>query len=107
MGRSNRLADINEVYVHTETTRKEQPTIRLWHTGGGPNGCRRQPRPQFTEVEGKSNAKWWQYMEDQFRAIRDQIEDHTTQIFNLCGHKRSGSRNLFIERRTHGRQHFA
>ena len=31
MGRGNCLADMNEVYVHTKTTCKEQPTIRLQH----------------------------------------------------------------------------
>jgi hypothetical protein len=74
MGRCNRLADMNEVYVHTKTARKEQPTIRLRHMeekfGGltvpkkgrartqhrlptnqltdmdGPNVCRHQPRPR-------------------------------------------------------------
>ena len=73
MGRSNRLADMNEVYVHTKTSRKEQPVIRLQHMEekfsgqtvrkkgrartqhgvptnhladmDGLNICRRQPRP--------------------------------------------------------------
>jgi hypothetical protein len=31
MGRSNRLVDMNEVYVHTKTARKGQPTIHLQH----------------------------------------------------------------------------
>jgi hypothetical protein len=31
MVRSDRLADMNEVYVHTKTTHKEQPAIRLRH----------------------------------------------------------------------------
>jgi hypothetical protein len=88
-----------------EIARKEQPTIRLWHMSGGPNGCRHQPRPRFAEVEGKSNAEWWQYKEDQFKDMRDQIEDLTTQISNLCGHKRSGCRNPFTEHQTHKHQH--
>jgi hypothetical protein len=37
----------------------------------------------------------------------DQIEDLTTKISNLYSHKESGSRNLFMERRTHGYQHLA
>ena len=39
--------------------------------------------------------------------MRDQIEDLTTQLSNLRGHKGSGSRNLSIERWTQGRQHLA
>jgi hypothetical protein len=31
MGRSNRLVDMNEVYVHMKIARKEQPTICLRH----------------------------------------------------------------------------
>jgi hypothetical protein len=31
MGRGNHLADMNEVYVHTKTTRKEQLAICLRH----------------------------------------------------------------------------
>jgi hypothetical protein len=103
MGKSNRLANVNEVYVHMETSRKEQSTICLWHMDGGPNGCRRQPRQRFAKVESKSNDKWWQYKNDQFKAMKDQIEDLTTGISNLCSHKRSGSRNPFAERKTHGR----
>jgi hypothetical protein len=87
--------------VHKETTRKEQREIRLWHTGGGPNGCHRQPRPRFAEAKGKSNAKWLQYKEDQFGTMRDQSKDLTTQISNLCGHKGSGSKNPFTESRMH------
>jgi hypothetical protein len=58
MGRSNRLVDINEMYVHMETAHKEQPVICLRYIGGGPNNSRRQPRPRFMEVEGKSIAKF-------------------------------------------------
>ena len=107
MGKSNHLANMNEVYVHTRTARKEQRGIRLWHMSGGPNGFHRQPIPQFMEAEGKSITKCWQYKEDQFRAMRDQIEDLTTQISNLRGHKGNWSRNPFTKRRTYGRQHLA
>jgi hypothetical protein len=68
MGRSNRFADMYEVYAHTEITRKEQPAIRLRQMGHGPNDCHRQPRPQFAVAEGKSKAETRQYKEDQFRA---------------------------------------
>jgi hypothetical protein len=37
--------------------------------------------------------------------MRDQIEDFTTQLSNLRGHKGNGSRNPCTERRTQGRQH--
>jgi hypothetical protein len=102
MGRSNRFADMSKVYVHIKTVRKEQSTIRLRHMSGGPNGCRHQPIPRFAKVEGKSIVECCLYKDDQFRAMRDQI-DLTTKISNLCGHKGSGSRNLFTERQTHGR----
>jgi hypothetical protein len=107
MGRSNRFADMNEVYAHTETARKEQPAIRLRHMGHGPNDCRRQPRPQFAVVEGKTKAETRQYKEDQFRALEDRHEASPTQISNLYRHKGNGSRNLSAERRTHGSQHHA
>ena len=84
---------------------KEQPTIHLRHMNGGPNDCRCLPRLQFAKAEGKSNAEWWQYKEDQFKVMRYQIEDLTTDISNLCSHKWSGSRNPFAECRTHERQH--
>jgi hypothetical protein len=93
--------------VHTGTARKEQPAIRLRHMSGGSDSCRRQPRPRFAEAEGKFIAEHRQHKEDQFRAMRDQIEDLTTQLSNLRGHKGSGSRNSCIERRTQGRQHLA
>jgi hypothetical protein len=76
MGRSNRLADMNEVYVHMKIAHKEQPAIHLRHMeekfGGltvrkkgrartqhgvptdhlvdmdGSNICCRQPRPWYT-----------------------------------------------------------
>ena len=107
MGRSNHFADMNEVYVHMETKCKEQPSIRLRHMSGGLDNCHRQPRPQFVEAEGKFIAKSWQYKEDQFLAIRDQIEDLTTQLSNLRGLKGSWSRNLSTKRQTQGRQHLA
>jgi hypothetical protein len=107
MGRSNRFANMNEVYAHTETARKEQPAIRLRHIGRGPNDCRRQPRPQFAVVEGKTKAETRQYKEDQFWALEDRHEASLTQISNLYRHKGNGSRNLSAERRTHGSQHHA
>jgi hypothetical protein len=91
--------------VHTKTARKEQPTIRLRQMSGGSDSCRRQLRSRFAKAEGKFIAKRWQYKEDQFRAMRDQIEDLTTQLSNLRGHKGSGSRNPCTERQTQGYQH--
>jgi hypothetical protein len=105
MGRSNRFADMYEVYAHTETTRKEQPAIRLRYMGCGPNNCRRQPRPQFAVAEGKTKAKTRQYKEDQFRALEDRREASPTQILNLYRHNGNGSKNPSAERRTHRRQH--
>jgi hypothetical protein len=107
MGRSNRFADMYEVYTHTETARKEQPAIRLRHMGRGPNDCRRQPRLQFAVAEGKTKAETRQYKEDQFRALEDRCEASPTQISNLYRHNEYGSRNPSAERRTHGRQHHA
>jgi hypothetical protein len=94
MGRGNRLADMNEVYVHTKTRHKEQPTIRLWHMeekfGGltvpkkghaltqhvvptnqladmdGPNVRRRQPRPHYAGAKDKFIAETRRHMEEQF-----------------------------------------
>jgi hypothetical protein len=85
MGRSNRLADMNDVYVHTKIARKEQPVIRLQHMeekfGGltvpkkgrastqhgvptnqladmdGPNVCRCQPRLCYAGAEDKLIAE--------------------------------------------------
>jgi hypothetical protein len=87
MGRRNCLVDMNKVYINTKTTSREQPTICLRHIGGGPNNSRRQPRQRFIGVEGKSIAKCWPYKEDQLRVMRDQIEDLTTQLSNLQGHR--------------------
>jgi hypothetical protein len=85
MGRGDRLADMNEVYVHTKTARKEQPTICLQrmeekfgsltvpkkgcaHTQHGvptnqltdtdsPNIRRCQPRPRDVGAEDKLISK--------------------------------------------------
>ena len=73
MGKGNRFANMNKVYVHTKTARKDQLVTRLWHMSGGPNNCRCQPRPRFMEAEGKFIAERWQYKEDQFRAKGDQF----------------------------------
>jgi hypothetical protein len=107
MRKSDHLANMNEMYVCTETARKEQPTVYLWHMNGGPKDCRCQPKPRFAEAEGKSNIEWWQYKEDRLKPIRDQIEDLTTQVSDWGHHNGNGSRNLFIERRTQGCQPLA
>ena len=107
MGRSNHFVDMKEAHVCTETARKEQLAVRLRHMSGGPNNCRCQPIPRFAEAEGKSIIEYWQYKEDQFKAMRDQIEDLTTQISNLCSYKGSGSRNPFTECQMHRCQHLA
>jgi hypothetical protein len=107
MGRSNRFANMNDVYAHTETTRKELPAIRLRHMGRGPNDCRHQPRPQFAVAEGKTKAETRQYKEDQFWALEDRREASPTQISNLYRHNGNGSRNPSAEHRTHGRQYHA
>jgi hypothetical protein len=107
MGRSNRFADMNKVYVHMETAHKEQPAIRLRHMGRGPNDCRRQPRPQFAVAEGQTKAETRQCKKDQFRALEDRCEASPTQISNLYRHNEYGSRNPSAERRTQGRQHHA
>jgi hypothetical protein len=106
-GRSNRFANMNEDYAHTEIACKEQPAIRLRHMGRGPNDCRHQPRPQFAMAEGKTKAKTRQYKDDQFRALEDRCEASPTQISNLYRHNGNGSRNPYAERRTHGSQHHA
>ena len=93
--------------MRTEIAHKEQLAICLWHMSGEPNNCCRQPIPRFVKAEGKSYAERWQHREDQFKAMRDQIEDLTTQISNLCGHKVIGSRNPIVECQTHGSQHLA
>ena len=97
MGRSNHFVDMNEVYAHTKTAHKEQPAIHLRHIGRGLNDCRRQPRPQFTVAEDKTNAKTQQYKGDQFRALEDQSKASPTQISNLYRHNKNGSRNPSAE----------
>jgi hypothetical protein len=99
MRKSDRLADMNKVYVHTKTARKEQPMICLRHMedkfGGltflkkgrartqhgvptnqlvdmdGPNVRRRQPRPRYAGVEDKLIAETRQHMEEQFTGLGD------------------------------------
>jgi hypothetical protein len=105
MGRSNRFADMYEVYADTKTTRNEQLAIRLRHMGRGPKDCCHQPRPQFAVAEGKSKVETQQYKEDQFRALEDRREASPTQISNLYRHNGNESRHPSAERRTHGRQH--
>ena len=56
MGRSDCFADMNEVNVRMETTRKEQLTT------------------------------WWQPMEEQFEAMRDHFEALSTRLSNMGGH---------------------
>jgi hypothetical protein len=98
---------MNEVYAHTETTRKEQPAIHLRHMGRGLNDCRRQPRPQFAVAEGKIKAETRQYKEDQFRALEDRREASPTQISNLYRHNGNGFGDPSAERGMHRCQHCA
>jgi non-ribosomal peptide synthetase component F len=56
MERSDCFTDMNKVHVRTETTRKEKL------------------------------ATWWQYMEEQFKALSDQFEAFLTQLSNMGGH---------------------
>ena len=93
--------------MHAEIARKDQPAIHLWHTGGGPNGCRRQPISLFAKAKGKFIAETRQHMEEQFVALEDQLETSPTQISNVCGHNENGSRNPSAKHRMHGRQHHA
>jgi hypothetical protein len=134
MGRSNHLADMNEVYVHTKAACKEQPAICLRHMeekfGGltmrkkgrvhtqhgvptdhlvdmdGPNIRRSQPRPWYTGAKDKLIAAYQRHME-QLTVLGDQIKALATQISNMCGHNENGSRNPFAERGMHERQHYA
>jgi hypothetical protein len=135
MERGNCLADMNEVYVQTKTTRKEQPVICLWHMeerfGGltmpkkgrartqhgvltnhlvdmdGPNIHHRQPRPWYTEAVDKFIAEYQRQMEEQFTILGDQIKALTTQLSNMGGHNGNGSRDPSAERGTHKHQHRA
>jgi hypothetical protein len=135
MGRSDRLVNMNEVYVHTKTTHKEQPAICLRHMeekfGGltvpkkgractqhgvltnqladmdGPNVHRRQPRPRYAGAEDKLIAETRQHMEEQFTVLGDQNRVLTTQFSNMGGHNGDGFGEPFVERGTHGHQHHA
>jgi hypothetical protein len=134
MGMSDRLADMNEVYVHTKTACKEQPAIRLWHMkekfGGltvpkkgcartqhealtnqladmdGPNVRRHQPRPRYAGAEDKLIAETWQHMEEQFTVLGDEIRALTTQFSNTSVHNRDGYGDPYAERGTHGLQQY-
>ena len=88
MGKSNYFADMNEVHVRTETACKEQSTIRLRRMSGGPNNCRRN--------QGGSILSY----------VVSTRRPHYPNI-QLVWSQRSGSRNPFTERWTHGRQHLA
>jgi hypothetical protein len=131
MGKSNSLADMNEMYVHTKTTCKEQPAICLRHMEerfdgltvpkkgcvrtqhgipadhladmDGPNIRRRQPRPWYTGAKDKFIAEHRQHMEEQFTVLGEQIKAFTTQLCNMGGHNGNGSKNPFVERRMHER----
>jgi transposase len=120
--------------VHTKTAYKEQLAIRLRHMeekfGGlimrkkgrvrtqhgvptdhladmdGSNICRRQPRSWYTGAKDKLIAAYRQHME-QLTVLGDQIKALAIQISNMCGHNENGSRNLFTEHETYGRQHHA
>jgi hypothetical protein len=133
MGRNDCLANMNKVYVHMKTTRKDQPVIRLRYMeekfGGqtmrkkgrastqhgvptnqladmdGPNVCLHQPRPWYIGAEDKFIAEYRQHVEEQFMVLGDQIKALTTQISNLCGNNEIGCRNPFIECRMQGHQH--
>jgi hypothetical protein len=114
MGRGDHLVDMNEVYVHTMTTRKEQPVICLRHMeekfGGlivrkkgrartqhgvptnhladmdGPNVRHRQPRPCHMGAENKIITETRRCMEEQFIVLGDQIKALTTQFSNMGGY---------------------
>jgi hypothetical protein len=62
---------------------------------------------RFAEIEDKSIVERCQYKDDQFRVMKDQIVDLTTQISYLCGYKGNEFRNLFAKCQTHGCQHLA
>ena len=126
MGRSVRLADMNEVYVYTKTARKDQLVIHLWHMeekfggltlpkkgractehGDGPNVCHHQPKPRYTGAKDKFIPETWWHMEEQFTVLRDQIKGLTTQFSNMGGYNKDGSRDPSVERKTYGHQHRA
>ena len=58
MERSDNFTNMNEVQVRSETTRKKQL------------------------------ATWWQHMEEQSKAIRDQFKAFPTQLSNMGGHNK-------------------
>jgi hypothetical protein len=127
MGRGNCLANINKVYIHTKTARKEQLAIRLLmeeKLGGltvpkkgrartqhgvptnqlvdmdGPNVRHRQPRPCYVGAEDKLITETRRHTEEQFTVLGDQIRAITTQFSNMGGYNGNGSRNPFTEHRT-------
>ena len=126
MGRSDHLANMNEVYVHSKTAHKEQPAICLWHMeerfGGltvskkgractqhgvptdhladmdGPNIRRRQPKPWYMGAGDKFIVEYRRHMEEQFMVLGDQIKALTTQLSNMGGHNGNGSGDPSAER---------
>jgi hypothetical protein len=126
---------MNEVYVHMKTPRKEQLAICLRHMderfGGltapkkghtrtqhtvptdyladmdGPNIRRRQLRSWYIGAKDKFIAEHRRHMEEQFTVLGDQIKAPTTQLSNMGGHNGNGSKNPYVECRTHGHQHHA
>jgi hypothetical protein len=135
MGRSNRFADMNEVYMHMKIALKEQPTIRLLHMEkkfGGltvpkkgrariqhgvltnqladmdcPNVRHHQLRQRYAGEEDKLITETLQHMEKQFTILGDQIKALTTQFSNMGGHNGDGSGDPYAEHGTHDRQHHA
>jgi hypothetical protein len=55
-GRGNRYANLEDVYGHEEAVHREQSAVR------------------------------WQHVEEQFVAMRDQVEGLITLLSNMCGH---------------------
>ena len=135
MGMSDRLADMNKVYVHTKIAHKEQPTSCLWHMEerfgsltvpkkghaytqhgvptdhladmDGSNICRRQPRLWYVGARDKLIAEYRRHMEEQFTILGDQIKALTTQLSNMSGHNGNGFGDLSAKRRMHRRHHRA
>ena len=135
MEKSDCLADINKVYMHTKATRKEQPTIRLWYINErfgsltvwkkehariqhgvptdhladmeGLNVRRRQPRPWYTGVKDTFISKTRQHMKEKFVVMGDQIEVLTTRLSNMGGHNWDGFGDPSTEHGMHECQHHA
>jgi hypothetical protein len=135
MGRSDCLADMNEVYVHTNTTRKEQSMICLRHMEerfgsltvpkkgyectqhgvpndhladmDGPNIRHHQPIPWYMGAGDKFIAEYRRHMEEQFTVLGDQIKALTTQLSNMGGHNGNRSGDLFAKHGMHRHQHYA